>query len=207
MPPEDEDTTVEAPEVDAEEVETDEVEDDQPLGPAGEKALAAEKDRRKAESAKRRAAEDKIKALEAQLNKPSDGAEPDVESIRADAVREANQAAAQRIIKSEVKAAAAGKLADPADAYKFLDLSEFEVDEDGNVDESEVADAITELLERKPYLAAQGGIKKQHGSADGGARKGSKPDLRQQLADATARGDHLAAIAIKQRLAAELQGA
>lgn len=147
--------------------------DDQPLGPAGEKALAAEKARRKAEASKRRAAEDRIAALEAQLNKPGESDAPDVDSIKAEAAKEANRAAAERIVKSEVKAAAAGKLADPADAYKFLDLSEFEVDEDGNVDEAEIADAIADLIERKPYLAAQGGARKNHGSADGGARKGS----------------------------------
>lgn len=162
--------------------------EDQPLGPAGEKALQAEKDRRKAESAKRRAAEDRIKALEAQLKQPPEGDEPDLESIRADAAKEANLAAAQRIVKSEVKAAAAGKLADPADAYKFLDLTEFEVDDDGNVDEAEIAEAINDLLERKPYLAAQGGTKKQHGSADGGARKGQSRPIqltREQLKSMT----------------------
>lgn len=147
--------------------------DDQPLGPAGEKALAAEKDRRKAEAARRRAAEQRIADLEAQLNKSGEDDTQSVDLIKAEAAKEANRAAAERIVKSEVKAAAAGKLADPADAYKFLDLSEFEVDEDGNVDEAEIADAIADLIERKPYLAAQGGARKNHGSADGGARKGS----------------------------------
>jgi hypothetical protein len=40
---------------------------------------------------------------------------------------------------------------------RLLDLSQFELDADGNVDEDEVADAIKDLIERKPYLAAQGG--------------------------------------------------
>lgn len=158
--------------------------EDKPLGPAGERALAAEKTRRKAESLKRRELESKVAELEAKLNKPSDDAAPDIDSIKADALREASAAAASRIVKSEVKAAAAGQLADPADAYRFLDLSEFEVDEDGNVDEGEIADAIADLIKRKPYLAAQGGAKKQHGSADGGARKGQQRPIqltREQL--------------------------
>src|SRR5690606_3836292 len=54
-------------------------------------------------------------------------------------------------------AAAASKLSDPADALKFLDLSGFEVGDDGEVDSSAIAEAIDGLIESKPYLAAQGG--------------------------------------------------
>lgn len=145
--------------------------DDKPLGPAGEKALAAEKDKRRAESAKRRELEAQLAALKASAS--ADTEKADLEAIKAQAIREANAAAAQRILRSEIKAAAAGKLADPADAYKFLDLADFEVNENGDVDTAEIASAITGLLTSKPYLkAAQSG----HGSADGGVRKGSRPD-------------------------------
>lgn len=145
--------------------------DDKPLGPAGEKALAAEKDKRRAESAKRRELEAQLAALKASAS--ADTEKADLDAIKAQAIREANAAAAQRILRSEIKAAAAGKLADPADAYKFLDLADFEVNENGDVDTAEIASAITGLLTSKPYLkAAQSG----HGSADGGVRKGSRPD-------------------------------
>lgn len=153
---------VEAPEQDAE---------DRPLGPPGEKALAAEKEKRRAESAKRRELEAELAALRSAASVDSEKA--DLEAIKAQAIREANAAAGQRILRSEIRAAAAGKLADPADAYKFLNLEDFEVNEDGDVDTSEIADAIADLLTSKPYLkAAQSGP----GSADGGVRKGSRPD-------------------------------
>src|SRR5699024_8991195 len=79
-----------------------------------------------------------------------------------------------RILRSEIKAAGTGRLADPTDAYSFLDLTQFEVDDDGNVDEDEIAEAIDELVKKKPYLAAQGGRRFQ-GSADGGTRKEARP--------------------------------
>lgn len=82
---------------------------------------------------------------------------------------EALSSANQRILKSEVKAAAKGVLADPQDAYKFLDLSTFEVDSDGNVDEAVIAKALTDLVAEKPYLGAQGG-QRFKGAADGGVR-------------------------------------
>jgi len=65
-------------------------------------------------------------------------------------------------------------LADPADAVHFLDLSEFEVSEDGEVDSKAIAKAIDRLVKDKPYLAS--GAPRGSGSADGGARGGSKPE-------------------------------
>lgn len=87
--------------------------------------------------------------------KDDDGGQ-DPEQIRRVARREAQQAADTRIIRAEVKAAAGGKLADPSDAVRLLDLSKFELDDNGDLDEDEVTDAITDLLRRKPYLAAAG---------------------------------------------------
>lgn len=141
------------------------------LGDPGKKALASMKDKLKAEREKRRGLEARL----AELNKPAEGDQPDPDAM----LRQAEQTAAarynERIVRAEVKAAAAGKLADPADAYRFLDLSQFEVDSDGNVDADEVAEAIEELLTSKPYLAAQGGSTKPRfqGTADSGARKGN----------------------------------
>lgn len=138
------------------------------LGDPGKKALDTMKGKLKAEREKRR-------ALEQQLAERNTNGDQDEQAAR---VRQAEQAALaranERIVKAEVKAAAAGKLADPADAYRFLDLSQFEVDDDGNIDADEVADAIDDLIKTKPYLAAQGGSTKRfHGTADSGARKGS----------------------------------
>lgn len=124
--------------------------DDEPLGPKGTKALAAIKAKLKAERARRIAAEKK--------NGAADKDDDDkVEAARQEILSKANN----RILRSEVRAAAAGKLADPADAIKFLDLDQFEVGEDGDVDQDEIADAIKDLVAEKPYLAAQGGEPKK----------------------------------------------
>ncbi|MEV0639035.1 hypothetical protein AB0I77_29645 [Streptomyces sp. NPDC050619] len=141
------------------------------LGDAGKRALDSMKDKWKSERDKRRELEAKLAAKD----KPADGDQRDPEAI----VRQAEQAALSkanaRIIRAEVKAAAAGKLADPADAYRFLDLAQFEVDDDGNVDADEIGDAIADLIQSKPYLAVQSGTPKPRfeGTADSGARKGT----------------------------------
>lgn len=156
------------------------------LRDAGKKALDAMKDKWRRER-------DTRKELERQLaerDKPQQDAEkPDVDAIRREAQQEAEQKALQRVLKADVKAVAAGKLSDPADALKFLDLTEFEADNDGNFSEAEIASAIDDLLKAKPYLSAQGG-KRFQGSADGGAKKNSGPkqlsraDLQGMSADA-----------------------
>jgi hypothetical protein len=138
------------------------------LGDPGKKALATMKSKLKAERDRRRALEQQL--AERDTSGDQDGQDAKVRQAEQAALARANE----RIVKAEVKAAAAGKLADPADAYKFLDLSQFEVDDDGNVDADEVADAIEDLIKAKPYLAAQGGTTRRfHGTADSGARKGS----------------------------------
>ena len=63
----------------------------------------------------------------------------------------------RRLVSAEVRAAAGGKLADPSDAVGMLDLSQFEVADDGGVDQAAVAAAIDKLVESKPYLAASYG--------------------------------------------------
>ena len=73
--------------------------------------------------------------------------------VEAGALEKANQ----RIVRAEVRAAAAAKLADPTDALLYIDLAQFEVGDDGEVDASAVANAVDALVKSKPYLAAQGG--------------------------------------------------
>ncbi|MFE9765110.1 hypothetical protein ACFYPC_11345 [Streptomyces sp. NPDC005808] len=150
------------------------------LGDPGKRALASMK-------GKWRAERDRAKELERKLAE-KDGAD-ETETVRRKAEADATAKANGRILRAEVKAAAAGKLADPADAYKFLDLDQFEVDDDGNVDSEEVAEAIEELIKNKPYLAAAT-AKRFQGTADGGAaRKAGRPkqltkqDLKTMSAD------------------------
>lgn len=156
--------------------------DDEPLRPEGKKALEAEKARRKAEAERRRAAEKQIEELRSELaNLKGEG---DAEAARRDASAEVLAKANRRILRSEVKAAAAGKLADPNDALHMLDLDQFEVDDDGNVDEDEIATAIADLLEKKPYLAAQRGPKAPKPDRSQGARGAGAASTAQQFADA-----------------------
>ena len=121
------------------------------LGDAGKQAL----DRMKA---KLKAANERARAAEAKAAAAADVDESD--KVRREAEAAALAKANSRIIRAEVKAAAATRLADPADALNFLDLDSFEVDDDGDVDQDEIAQAIADLIARKPYLAAQGGASK-----------------------------------------------
>lgn len=121
------------------------------LGDKGKQALDRMKAKLKAERERRVAAE----ARAAQS-----GDADDAEVVRREAETAAMAKANARIVRAEVKAAAAGRLNDPTDALNFLDLSQFEVDDDGDVDADEIADAIAELVRTKPYLAAQGGTSK-----------------------------------------------
>jgi len=119
--------------------------------------------------------ETKLSAAQDLIDKLN-GAKPSEDAMRVDAEKAATAKVAERIIRSEIRAAATGKLADPNDAHKFLDMSQFSVDDNGDVDSAELTWAIDDLVKRKGYLAAQTEASKSHGSADGGVRKGSKPE-------------------------------
>lgn len=156
---------------------------DDDLGDAGKRALSEERRARRDAERARKAAESERDELRAKLEangsgkKDGDGAgdQPDAEQIRRDADKAATQRANERILRSEIRAAAAGKLADPADALAHLDLSKFEVGDDGTVDEQDIADAIGDLLKKKPYLSAATAGRFE-GTGDGGARgKGAGP--------------------------------
>jgi hypothetical protein len=150
------------------------------LGDAGKKALDSMKGKWHAEREQRRALEARIAALETPQGTGTDD-KPDAEVIRKQAERAATDKANARILRSEVKAAAAGKFADPADAALYLDLTSFEVDENGDVDADEISEAIEDLLTRKPHLAATARPRFQ-GSGDGGAAR--KPAGPAQLTEA-----------------------
>ncbi len=171
------------------------------LGDAGKKALDAMKAKWKEAETKAKAEADARAALQAKL----DGKEAEHAAAQEKAATEAAALAKAnaRIVRSEIKAAAKGVLADPADAYKFLDLDTFEVSEDGEVDEAAIKAALEDLVKNKPYLGAQGSTRFQ-GSADGGTRNGTTPPIDDQIAEATKAGNHLLAINLKQQRAAQL---
>lgn len=105
-----------------------------------------------------------LKAQLADATKPVD--ESEVETAKREAAAAATQKANERIAKAEVKAAAKGRFADPADVELYLDLSEF-VDEDGDIDAEAIEDALTGLLEKKPHLAAASQKRFQGGGHQG----------------------------------------
>lgn len=149
------------------------------LGDAGKRAIAAERDARtKAEKA-RKAAETKAADLEARLAELDGAQKSEHQKALEKARKEAGEAAGKeatakanaRIVRAEVRAAAGGKLADPNDAVRLLDLDEFAVDDDGEVDAKAIEAAIAKLVKDKPYLAS--GASRPSGDADQGARGGN----------------------------------
>lgn len=183
--PTEQDTTTDATSTDDTTTTTDETSTDETttdttgegaLGDAGKKALDAMKERVKtAERAAReaKAALAKSTADAVLKDKPAD--EQAIEKARAEARAEARTESDKRILKSELKAAAKGVLADPTDAALYINLEDFTVSDDGDVDSDALNEAIADLLEKKPHLAA---VKQNRfdGDADQGAKgKDSKP--------------------------------
>lgn len=154
--------------------------DDKDLNDAGKRALARERAARRDAEKAWKAEEKRAKELEDRLSK-AEGAsksehEKELEKARKEAAdaagKEATDKANARVVRSAIREVAATRLADPADALLHLDVEEFEVDDDGEVDRKKVTKALDDLLKTKPYLAAKKEAKKP-GSADGGARDGS----------------------------------
>ena len=173
------------------------IDGEESLGDPGKKALDAMK-------AKWKAAEDRAKAAEAAAAEALAKAEGKEKEYAAEQERrkvemEALSKANQRILKAEIRAQATAKLADPADALLYLDMSSFEVGDDGEVDAQAITAAIDNLIKSKPYLAAQGERRFQ-GGADGGPRKETGPSLEDQIAAAQKAGNYALAIALKRQL-------
>jgi len=179
--------------------------DENTLGDAGKKAIDAMKGKWRAAEASRRAQAKELADLKAQI--ATQGKSPDeqaIEEAKRAATAEATTKANAKILRSEVRAAAAGKLADPKDALRLLDLDEFEVNEDGEVDEAEIGAAIAQLLKDKPYLAAtKSGPVVPAGGIDQGARAKATPDLDDQIAEAEKAGNYGLSISLKRQKAAD----
>jgi hypothetical protein len=99
-----------------------------------------------------------LKAQLEELQAKLDGREAEhAETVKAREVEAAALAKARAlVVKAEIRAAAAGKLADPSDALHYLTTTDFEVGDDGTVDRNAITTAISDLVEGKPYLAAKG---------------------------------------------------
>lgn len=153
----------------------DDTDEDKPLGPKGERAYEAEKEKRKAATTRAREAEEERDRLKAELAKLQGGT--DTDKVDADAIRKAARAEARAESLTEramdkVEARAAKLFADPEDARALLAGKAKTFVDDDEIDVDAIDAALTELLKKKPHLAAMAN-KRFAGGADGGARKGS----------------------------------
>lgn len=161
--------------VETEETETDateaaeEVEGQEPeADPAAGLKTALQKER-----ADRKAAAKRVKELEQELadrDKPDD--EKAIDVARREAAAEATAKANTRLVAAEFRIAAEKRVKDPRIAAKLVDLTDVEVDEDGEVDVDGITAALDALLDEYPDLAPS----RFEGTADqGGKGKDSKP--------------------------------
>lgn len=108
---------------------------------------------------------------DAQTKTPEENA---LEAARREGETAATTAANARLVKSELRAAAKGKLSNVADALVFIDVSAIEVGEDGEVDQGALDAAIDALLSERPYLGVPE-QKRFQGGADQGSGKNGAP--------------------------------
>lgn len=147
--------------------------DDKPddLGAAGQQAI----DRMKAERNEAKKQLREAKAQLAELTKPKPDDKPDADAIRKAARAEAMAETLGDRALDKLEVRAAKLFADPDDARAMLAGRAAEFVDDGKIDTDAIDEALQDLLKRKPHLGAKPESRFQ-GSADGGARKGSKPD-------------------------------
>lgn len=114
-------------------------------------------------------------------------AEKALEKAKKEGAAEATQAANRRIVRSEIKAAAGGKVQDPEDVAALLgDLDRFIVKDE--VDSKAIAAAIDALVKDKPYLAAAGAPGKARPLPGGGASQPSGFSLNDDIRARAGRG-------------------
>src|SRR5699024_4184507 len=123
------------------------------LGDPGKKALASMKEQRNAAREQVRTLTQKLE----QAQQSGSATEGRVQSL------------SEQVVKANVLAAAKGALTNPEDAFAFLQLDQFEVGEDGNVDTAAIDQAISGLVEDRPYLAGE--PRRFQGSAAGGGHE------------------------------------
>lgn len=120
------------------------------LGDAGKRAIEAERKTARAAEKRAKDLEKRLADLEAENQTEAEKA---ITAARAEGRNEALSVAHTRIVKAELKAAAAGVLQDPDDAVSLIGLDLFEVDDDGNVDTKAIKAEVDRLAKAKPYLA------------------------------------------------------
>jgi len=152
------------------------------LGDAGKRALDAmkgkwqtERDGRKAAQARTAELEARVAELEAGANGKADEGKdkaPDLKKVREEAAAAARAETLRERVLDKIETRAAKLFADPEDASALLGRRVDEFIDGGKVDVDAISEALAELLEKKPHLAAAKAPRFE-GGADGGARKGS----------------------------------
>lgn len=133
------------------------------LGDAGKKALDRMKARIKSERQKRQQLEREL----ADAKKVGD--QQDTDKIREQIRTEERAAALRERVLDKIEAKAGGKFTDPEDAAVHLSGQIDDFIDNGRIDTDAIVEALDELLDRKKYLAAQGGT-----GSDG--KRALKPD-------------------------------
>lgn len=138
----------------------------------------------------------KRQQLETDIDKLRKAQMSESEKAMAEAKAEGRKAAlsevSSRLLAAEVRAVAADRMADPADAVHLLDLDGL-VDDEGTVDTKALIARIDALLVDKPYLAKSGAAR----AAAAKAPQGARPD---GGGDRTS-GDNFIRTAVKRRRA------
>jgi hypothetical protein len=168
---------------------------DDRLGPGGLRALETERAAHVEADRAKREAERQLEAVRAELLRLREAGQSDAEKALEQARRDAAETARaeeraiheQRYaamlrgrLEDRVALAAAGRLADPADAARYLELDAFTPDERGRFDEAAIGEAVARLLTERPYLAAAPAA--PPGSFDQGPRAGGGSDVMSRAA-------------------------
>lgn len=160
------------------------------LGAGGKAALDAERSERKAAQKAAKDAKDALDALTAKTATDAEKAAAEtaraIAEAKAEVRNEVAAAASARLLKSEIRVAASGVLADPADAAALLGDTERFLDKDGEPDEKAIKAAIAQLVKDKPYLAVAGS--RPNALAGGGAKPSSGFSMNDVIRAETGRG-------------------
>lgn len=153
------------------------------LGDAGKRALDKMKADLRAERTRRKAAEAETAAAKAaaQQGAKKDDEKPDLDALKASALEQARAETLRDRALDRLEARAGRKFNDPADARAHLADRLDDFIDGGKIDMQAIDEALDELLDAKPYLAAA--AKRFAGTGDGGARKGSTGPVQKTDAD------------------------
>ena len=190
---------------------------DPPLGPAGEKALDAWKQRAKvAEPEVKRLREENDELRRKQMSDQEKAIEAAREEGRTEGRTEVSEATNARLFRAEVRAAAAGKLADPAitdllavdvnAALTLLGETTVPVTDSGDIDSEAISQAVVRYVQARPHLAATAtGQPSPIGQGPQGPPAPAK-SLDEQIAEAEAAGDWKLSGRLKTQQLAATQG-